>query len=209
MPISDKLAYGMGHRDQGPNKILAQEIADSEDRSALEELKTLVLSQAHKRFRMDATLTVAYLGELKPSMLTDSADFLLGILDDPIDRVGWGSMIALSHITSSVPDKMYAELPTILDAMDAGGIVGRDHGYRILIDLYTVKKYRSDIFYIVLEQIQKSPSNQLGQYTERLIAVIKKENKKELISALEERRAELTNEHHIKRLTKNLKKLYT
>ena len=208
MPISDKLSYGMGQRDQGPNKILAQEIADSEDRNAVKELKVLVTSQVYKRLRMDATLTLAYIGELRPEMLIDSVDFLLGILDDPIDRVGWGSMIALSHISSIATEKMYSELPRILDAMDAGGIVGRDHGYRILIDLYTVEKYRADLFYVLLEQIQKSPPNQLGQYTERLMVVLKKENTKELISALEERRTELTNEHHLKRLTKNLKKLY-
>ncbi|MEP1093997.1 MAG: hypothetical protein ABJG78_02745 [Cyclobacteriaceae bacterium] len=209
MPISDKLAYSRSHRDQGPNKILAQEIVDSEDVDALRELKSIVLSGAHKRLRMDAALTIAYVGELKPAMLINFVDFLLDRLNDPIDRVGWGSMIALSYISPQQPSKMYTNLPVILDAMDTGGIVGRDHGYRILIDLYSVEKYSVDMFFIILEQIQKSPSNQLGQYTERLMSALNERDKPELISALEDRRGELTNEHHIKRLTKNLKKLYS
>jgi len=209
MPISDKLAYAMGHRDQGPNKILAQKIADSEDVGALKELKALVLSDADKRLRMDAALAIAYVGESKPEMLVDFVDFVLEMLNDPIDRVGWGSMIALSYISPLQPSKMYENLPDILDAMDNGGIVGRDHGYRVLIDLYSVEKYREDLFFIILEQIQKSPPNQLGQYTERLMSIINEKDKPELILALEDRRNELTNEHHIKRLTKNLKKLYS
>ncbi|MEP5613025.1 MAG: hypothetical protein ABJP45_12290 [Cyclobacteriaceae bacterium] len=208
MPVCDKLAYALGHRDQGPNKTLAQEIVDSEDLGAMKELETLVLSDAHKRLRMDAALTMAYVGELNPEMLVSFVDFLLARLNDPVDRVGWGSMIALSYTVPLVQKKMYDNLPTILDAMDIGGIVGRDHGYRILITLYGVEKYREDVFFIVLEQIQKSPPNQLGQYTERLMSVITDNDVPELISALEERRDELTNEHHIKRLTKNLKKLY-
>lgn len=208
MSISEKLAYSLGRKDQEPNKLLAQEIADNEDEKQLIELIDFIKSNPHRRLQMDAALTVAYVGDLKPKMLIPHVPFLLEKLSDPIDRVAWGSMIALSHVSPLVIDEMYDNLTTILDAMDMGSIVGRDHGYQILVNLYTVDQYASDMLYILLEQIRKAPPNQLGQYTERLAEVIQTEDKQKLIDALEERRLELSNEHHLKRLTKNLKKLY-
>ncbi len=208
MSISDKLAYSQGRKDQVPNKLLAQEITSAEDSERLIELIKFIESKPHRRLQMDAALTVAYVGDLLPKMLIPHVDFLIRKLKDPIDRVSWGSMIALSHVSPLVIDQMYENLPEILDAMDMGSIVGRDHGYQILVNLYVVDQYSSDMLFILLEQIRKAPSNQLGQYTERLLGVIKPEDKLELIAALEERRLDLTNEYHLKRLTKNLKKLY-
>ncbi len=208
MSISDQLAYSQGRKDQEPNKILAQGIADIEDTKRLIELITFIESKPHRRLQMDAALTVAYVGELNPEMLIPHVDFLIEKLKDTIDRVAWGSMIALSHISPLVLDQMYKHLPELLDAMDMGSIVGRDHGFKILVNLYREERYSSDMLFILLEQIRKAPSNQLGQYAERLIEVIKDEHKSELITVLEERGQDLTNEYHLKRLTKNLKKLY-
>ena len=208
MSISDHLAYSQGRKDQIPNKLLAQEITSTEDSERLVELIQFIESKPHRRLQMDATLTVAYVGDLLPKMLVPHIDFLIEKLKDPIDRVAWGSMIALSHVSPLVIDQMYEHLPEILDAMDMGSIVGRDHGYQVLVNLYKEDRYASDMLFILLEQIRKAPSNQLGQYTERLMEVIKQGDKPELIMALEERRLDLTNEYHLKRLTKNLKKLY-
>lgn len=208
MSISDKLAYSLGRKDQVPNKLLAQEITDAEDSERLNDLIEFIESKPHRRLQMDATLTIAYVGDLLPKMLKPHVGFLIKKLQDPIDRVSWGSMIALSHVSSHVVDQMYENLPAILDAMDMGSIVGRDYGYRILVNLYTVDRYSSDLLFILLEQIRKAPSNQLGQYTERLLPVVRPEDRSELVTALEDRRLDLTNEYHLRRLTKNLKKLY-
>ncbi len=208
MAISDHLAYSQGRKDQIPNKLLAQEITSTGDSERLIELIQFIESKPHRRLQMDAALTVAYVGDLLPKMLIPHVDFLIEKLKDPIDRVAWGSMIALSHVSPLVIDQMYERLPEILDAMDMGSIVGRDHGYQVLVNLYKEDRYVSDMIFILLEQIRKAPSNQLGQYTERLMKVIRDEDRPELVTALEERRLELTNEYHLKRLTKNLKKLY-
>ena len=54
----------------------------------------------------------------------------------------------------------------------------------------------------------KAPPNQLGQYTENLIAVLDRSHKEQLLTVLEDRKLELVNPHHQKRLSKNLEKLY-
>ena len=207
MPISEKLAYSQKRKDQLPNKETARIVLDAEDRSAIQELCKLIDSDFPKRLKMDATLTLAYIAEEKPELLKSHTDFLIDKLQDPIERVGWGSMIALSHMSSQASGKLYDQLPAILDAMDRDSIVGRDHGFRILVSLYVIDSYQEDLHFIILEQLRKVRPNQLGQYTERYMGVIKPHHKKDLIAVLEEDRSDL-NEYHIKRLAKNLKKLY-
>lgn len=207
MPVADKLSYSLGRKDQVANKVLAGKILESEDGSLLNELVELFHSDMHRRLQMDAMLTIAYVGEGNPEMLVPHVDFLLSKLFDKIDRVAWGSMIALSKVSLLVLEKMYEKLSTILNVMDTKSIVGRDHGYRILINLYCQPKYAADLLFIILEQIRKAPPNQLGQYTERLVEVVQAPHLEELSKVLQERRGELINEHHLSRLDKSLAKV--
>ena len=208
MPIQDQLAYSLGRKDQAPNKSLAKKIADSEDELRLSELIQFFDSKPHKELQKDCSLTLAWIAERNPKMIAPYVDYLMDKLNDPINRVIWGSMIALSSIAHLTQDQLYQALPAILDAMDKGTVVTRDHGYRILIVLYQNNKYQEDVFLLVLEQIAKAPSNQLGQYTENLIAVLDRSHKEQLLTVLEDRKLELVNPHHQKRLSKNLEKLY-
>lgn len=208
MPISDKLSYSLGRKDQAANKKLAQEIVDAQDTCSLNEIVDLFHPNSPRRLQMDAILTIAKIGEREPEMLVPYVHFLILKLSDKIDRVAWGSMIALSHVSPLVADEMFTELPAILDGMARSSVVGRDYGFRILVKVYQIRRYRDDVFCIILEQLRMAPSNQVGQYTECLLSVIEPVDIEKTITVLEEKRKELEDKHHIKRLDKNLKKLY-
>ena len=208
MSIKNRLSYALGRRDQGPNKLLAQEIVAELDESKVEELIALFDSKPHVAIQKDCSLTLAWIAERKPEVIAPYVDYFLNKLNDPINRVIWGSMISLTAIAHFEQDKLFEKLPVILDAMDVGTVVTRDHGFRILITLYQNQKYQDDTFPLILEQIRKAPSNQLGQYTERLIEVMSSKHTSHLVSILEARFDDVENPHHRKRLEKNLKKLY-
>lgn len=207
MSIKDKLSYAVGRRDQEPNRLLAEAIVAENDRDKIKELITLFDSKPHVEIQKDCSLTLAWIAESKPEMIAPYVDYFLGKLNDPINRVIWGSMMSLTAIAPFEQDKLYNNLPLILDAMDAGTVVTRDHGYRILVTLYQNRKYQEGVFILILEQLGKAPSNQLGQYTERLIEILNLRHKTDLVSILEGRFEDVDNPHHIKRLQKNLKKL--
>ena len=198
----------MGHRDQGPNKFLAEQIVNEGGLGRFQELVDFFRTNPDKDLKKDCIMTMAWVGERSPEMLVPYIDLLLRNFDSDIPRVSWGSMIALAFAAHLVTDKLFDELPKIIDAMDVGTPLPRDHGYRILMTLYQNKKYQEDIFFIALEQIQKAPSNQVGQYAEKLIKVLNPMHKDELLAVLEEKNNELSNEYHIRRLSKNIKKLY-
>lgn len=208
MPIQDHLSYSLGLKTQEGNKALAKIIADTSDHDRLDKLLQFIETKPHERLQMDAMLTVAYIAEMNPEMVVGKVNFLIDKLTDSINRVVFAGMIALAHISHLIPEKLYDCLPQILDAMKVGTVVTKDHGFRILINLYKIEQFTSDMLFIISDQLLLAPHNQLGQYTERMIEVVKLEHKKKLISILEGLREELQSDFHLKRMNKNLKKLY-
>ena len=208
MPIQDQLSYALDRNDQKPNKLVARQIVDAGDHKEIKELVDFIEIRPEQRAQSDAMLTLAYVGELSPGLLAGQEDFFIGQLNSPINRVIYGSMIALAHIAHLQKEKLFDALPKIIDAMDAGTVVTRDYGFRIMVILYADNRFQEDMFLLVSEQLMKAPSTQLGQYTERLIDVLSKSHLNSLIETLKERRGDISNEYHIKRLNKNLEKLY-
>ncbi|MEM9341220.1 MAG: hypothetical protein AAGA66_20995 [Bacteroidota bacterium] len=208
MPIHHRLASCQGRRDQALNRQLALEIASSQDEGMLQELLLLFDTATEKRLLMEAILTIAYISEINPQLVASKVDFLIHQLNHQVSRVRWGSMMALSHLVTLHPEQIFQHVPEILTCMEKGSVVGRDYGFRILVTLYTYDHYAEDLFLIILEQLSGAPSNQLGQYTERLTFVLRGRHQPELIRVLEHLRGDLENEHHLRRLDKNLKKLY-
>ena len=142
MPIQDQLAHSLDRRDQGPNKALAERIVNEGSAEQLQELEDFFLTQPQK----DCILTMAWVGEQSPELLIPHIDLLIENFNSKIPRVVWGSMIALAFSAHLVPDKIYDALPKILDAMDAGTPVTRDHGYRMLMILYQTESTRKIFF---------------------------------------------------------------
>ena len=208
MPIQNQLAYALKRKDQEPNKMVARQIVDADGQQGVKQLIEFIESKPTKRAQMDAMLALAYVSEIKPALLTPHTAFLISRLNDPINRVIWGSMITLTHMAHLVKEEIFEALPKLIDAMDAGTVVTRDYGFRIMVNLYEDTNLQEDMFLLIQEQLMKAPSNQLGQYAERLMEVLNKKHLKPLIDTLEERRNDVSNEYHIKRLNKNLKKLY-
>ncbi len=207
MSIKEKLSYVKGRGDQGPNKQLAQEIVEKEGHDSIRELIALFDTKPHVAIQKDCSLTLAWIAKTNPQMMVHYTDYFLNKLGNPVNRVIWGSMITLTAIAPFQQEKLFENLPDILHAMDTGTVVTRDHGYRILITLYQNQTYQKDVFTLILEQLTKAPSNQLGQYAERLIDVLNLSHKPELMTLLESRFEDIENEHHVRRLEKNLKKL--
>jgi hypothetical protein len=83
----------------------------------------------------------------------------------------WGAMHALSAISNVKPDLLVKNITTILDAMDHGSVITRDHGIFILCRIASLKKYHDDCMELLLEQLQKAPVNQFPMYAERTAKV--------------------------------------
>jgi hypothetical protein len=204
MSIFPKLATSLGRRDEVPNQELAAEIARDEDAAAVGELAAN-LGNKNKDIRHDCIKALYEIGYLKARLIADLQEHFLSLLDSKDNRMQWGAMIALGCIAGERPAEIFASLGKIIDAADKGTVITRDHCVRILTSLSAHEKYADKTFPLVLEQIIKSPVNQLPRYAEIALAAVNVGNKDRFIKALVGRLDDIERESGRKRVEKVIK----
>ncbi len=206
MNVLDKLATTLGQKDEAPNLALAREIATTADKKAV---ATLVenLSNKNKNIQSDCIKVLYEIGVVAPGLIADYSDNFLVLLNHKNNRLQWGAMTALHAIASVKPDKIYNNLPMILDAADKGSVITKDNAVNILITLAANPKYAEDAFALLLEQLQISPPNQLPMYAERALPIIDDKNKNAFAKVLSTRLPDIEKESKRKRVEKVMKKI--
>jgi hypothetical protein len=189
MPASivDQLSHSLGRRDEGPNIALARKICLRSDVKAIRELIQLI-QHAAAPIAYDAIKVLYTVGEQKPELLVPYARHFVKALQHSDNRINWGAMTALSMINKSKPDIVAKHLPVIVDAMDKGSVITRDHGIYILANLAALQKYHVAAMELLLEQIEKAPVNQVPMYAEKMAGVITLPYRKRLEKILHTRK---------------------
>ncbi len=204
--IKDQLANALGRKDEAPNIALAEKISKKADKKAIGELIAL-MNDKSTPVRHDAIKVLYEIGERKPELITGYAEDFLKLLDHKDNWMKWGAMTVLSVISKINPEYLAKHLSKILDAMDQGSVITRDHGIFILSNISSIKKYHEDCMELFLEQIQKAPVNQVPMYAEKMTEVISPAYIKKLEKILRSRHDVMEIPSKEKRIEKLLKKL--
>jgi len=200
MTIIDRLSSSLKRRDEIPNQELAKEIVENNDHEAIKEL---IKNLNNKREVQNDCIKVLYeIGYQKPHLITGYYKNFVLLLKSKNNRLQWGAMTALDTITRKCPEQIYSELNEILQAADKGSVITKDHAINILIHLCTINKYREQTFTLLLDQLGKSPVNQLPMYAERVLTIIDKKNGSSFISVLTDRLDDIEKETKRKRVKK-------
>ncbi|WP_136468250.1 hypothetical protein [Flagellimonas onchidii] len=207
MSVLDKLASSLNRQDEIPNQELAKEIVSAQDKTAV---AVLVENLTNKKAVQNDCIKVLYeIGEQAPKLISDHIHEFIAQLSSKNNRLQWGAMTTLGTITGERPEEVYAALPTILSAADKGSVITKDQAINILIKLCSVKTYSDDAFHLLIEQLLRSPTNQLPMYAERAIPVINGNNKAVFIKTLKSRLGDIEKETKRKRVEKVIKKFST
>ena len=205
MSIIPKLASSLDRRDELPNQELAKQIATKKDKKAVQELIEN-LNNKSKDIQNDCIKVLYEIGEINPSLVSDYAKEFIALLNNKNNRLQWGAMTALGTITTERPKEIYAALPTILLASDKGSVITTDHAVNILIKLCLIKDYSTNAFPLLIEQLLKSPTNQLPMYAERSIPIVNDKNKTLFVETLISRLEDIDKETKRKRVEKVIRK---
>jgi hypothetical protein len=116
-------------------------------------------------------------------------------------------MIALSSISSVIPETIYNELPTIANAIDNGSVITKDAGVALLANLMSVASQRADVLPVLLNELTICPPKQLPQYAEKTIIAVDEKNKQDYLMLLNERLPELGKDSQIKRVQKVIREI--
>ena len=171
MPIIEQLAHAMGRRDEIPNIDLAEKISKQNDKQAVLDLVNC-LQHKTAAVRSDAIKVLYEIGKRKPEMIRGHYNDFLKALAHKDNRMKWGAMSTLSCISNTYPELLAKDLTTIVNAMEVGSVITRDHGMYILANVGKIKKHHADCMELMLEQIEKAPVNQVPMYAENLAEVI-------------------------------------
>jgi len=205
MSVIDKLASSLNRRDEIPNQELAKEIVLTKDQKAIKEL---IQNLSGKRAIQNDCIKVLYeIGEKEPKLIADYINKFVSLLGNKNNRLQWGAMTALGTITHERPKEIYAELPNILATVDKGSVITRDHAVNILIALCSSEEYRESSFVLLIEQLLKSPTNQLPMYAEKSMSIVNDNNKTLFIEALTSRLGDIEKETKRKRVEKVIRKV--
>jgi len=204
MTVLNKLASSYNRRDEVPNQELANEIVLAKDKKAIKEL---IENLNNKKAIQNDCIKVLYeIGEQEPKLIADYFSEFVAQLDSKNNRLQWGIMTALGTITNERPKEIYTALPTILEVADKGSVITKDHAVNILIKLCLVEKYSNDAFILLIEQLLKSPTNQLPMYAERAIPIVNDKNKTLFVKTLLSRLDDIEKDTKRKRVEKVIKK---
>lgn len=205
MSVIPQLAHSMGRRDDVPNQELAMNIARKNDKPAVKELVEN-LQHRSKDIQHDCIKVLYEIGLSLPAMIIDYLPVFLSLLQSKNNRMQWGAMIAIDHLTHHNPEAVYHALPQIIDAADKGSVITRDHAVFILIKLHKVKKYAADVFELLADQLSNCPANQLPMYAERAMPVIDRNNQATFRRIMLVRLTEMPTERKRNRLEKLARK---
>jgi len=186
MTILDKLASSLNRRDEVPNQQLAMQIVDGNDEKAVKEL-VRNLRNRDREIQSDCIKVLYEVGERKPDLIAEYAGEFSSLLDSDNNRLVWGGMAALDQIALANPKTIYGMLPKIVGSAETGSVITRDHAVGILIKLASLAQYRETVTPLLIEQLKRSPTNQLPMYSENLVPIVTEKNRAAFVRTLTSR----------------------
>lgn len=204
MSLSEQLATPQGDKSQLPNKELARKIVLAQDQEAVKEILEILNTSAGLDLIGDALKVLEVIGETDSKLAASAYVPIKKYLTHSSNKIQWRAMSALSNIAAHYTKELFLDLPQILKIMEDGTVITRDHGIKILLELYKQTEFQAEIAPLLLEQVLGAPDNQLGQYAEKWFKIISHEHIPQLITTLESRQPELEKPSHQKRLSKIL-----
>jgi hypothetical protein len=205
--ILDQLASAASQKKQDLNINLAQKIAEEGNTAAVTELID-GLKHKTKAIRHDCIKALYEIGEIDAGLISPHVNVFLNLLDEKDNRMQWGAMTALSSMAALVPAPLYKSLNKIIDTSNAGSVITKDHGVRILVRLSEQKAaYKEQTLPLLLEQLLQSPVNQAPSYAEQILPIMDEVHKNQFRKIVQTRIDDTEQESKRKRLEKVLRKI--
>jgi hypothetical protein len=205
MSVLQKLAGPLGRDDERPNVELAEALAASGDKAAIDELVE-ALTSAPVAVQNDAIKVLYEIGALKPELVAPHANAFLKLLGSRNNRNVWGALQALDSIAGVAPKVLEANLEAILAAADKGSVIAKDKAISILAQL-AAAGFAAKALPVLLESLQGAAPNQFPMYAEIAAPVIDATHKSAFRKILESRLGRIDAPAKRARVEKVLKKL--
>ncbi|MEO8590578.1 MAG: hypothetical protein ABI432_14475 [Flavobacteriales bacterium] len=205
MSVTSLLASALGHDDEKPNIALAEKIVAEKNAAGVRELVDL-LSGKNKALKSDAIKTLYEVGERAPEMIAPFIASFKNLLTSPDNRMVWGAMCAIDAIAGVKPEAVYMLLPQIMQAVDKGSVITRDHAMKAMVKLAAHERFARSTVPLLLEHLRTAPVNQLPMYAELVGPVVRGKDATLFVTILEQRLVDVPQPPKRKRIERAIKR---
>jgi hypothetical protein len=206
MSVVAQLATSLGRADEQPNIALAEAIAAEKNTNGIRQLVEL-LNTKDKALKSDAVKTLYEVGARAPELIAPFVAQFKNLLTSPDNRLVWGAMCAIDSITTVKPEAVYMMLPQIMQAVDKGSVITRDHAVKAMVKLAAQERFAKTTMPLLLEQLRTCPVNQLPMYSELVAEIAKNKAAQDVAAVLQQRLVHVEQDSKRKRIEKVLKRL--
>ena len=192
MSVINNIAYYQNRRDEVPNQELAQQLAESRDKTGIQEIAENLWSK-NKNVRSDCLKVLYEIGYRDPHLVADYVDDFLKLLREKDNRMVWGGMIALATIADLRPHEIWGHIDDIIAAIDNGSVITVVWGVKTLAKVAAADEiYHLKLFPILLAQLHTCLPRDVPLHAENMLCAVDKTVSTPFLSALENRKPELT-----------------
>ncbi|HJS29833.1 MAG TPA: hypothetical protein VJ768_09435 [Anaerolineales bacterium] len=190
--VLQRISTNQGRRDETPNLELARDLAGARDRAGIAEIAAN-LSNEKEGVRNDCIKVLYEIGTIDPELIAEYAPDFLRLLQDRNNRMVWGGMTALSASAPLQAGLLCQHFDEITRAIEAGSVITRDHGVRVLASLAaSEEKCSQAAFAYLLETLQTCRPKDVPQFAEFALRRVNTKNGGEFVGVLEKRLTQLS-----------------
>jgi hypothetical protein len=187
MSVLNRIAAAQGRRDEAPNRELARDLAEREDRAGIREL-VANLHHTDQDVRSDCVKTLYEVGYLRPDLIAGYAGEFLRLLRDRHNRMVWGAMLALSPIAALRADELYLHRQRIQDAMAEGSVITVDNGVKVLATVAAADDtYRAELLPYLFHHLQTCRPKDVPQHSEAILQAVDAAHADAFVAVLDRR----------------------
>ncbi|MBI9067592.1 MAG: hypothetical protein JEZ09_09895 [Salinivirgaceae bacterium] len=189
----NKIAYNRNIRNETPNKELAKELADTNNREGIREISEYLYDK-NKSISSDCLSVLYTIGYSEPNLIQDYIDDFLKLLESKNNRMVWGSMIALSTIAQLKSDYLFAKMNLIFQTMKKGTLITEVWGIKTVVNLSIVnREYKNKLLPVLFDYLEKCRPIDFATRIETILPVIESPSENEILDRiLEIKSAELS-----------------
>ena len=201
-----KIAYYRNIRNETPNKELAKELADTNNKEGIKEISEYLYDK-NKSVSSDCLSILYTIGYSKPELIHEYTDDFLKLLESKINRMVWGSMIALSTIAQLESDYLFNRIDLILRTIKEGTLITEVWGIKTLVNLSKVNiEYKNKLLPILFEYLEKCRPIDFATRIETILPIINSSDENEILDRIIKIKSTELNDSQTKKLRTILNK---
>ena len=187
----NQIASALHRNDETPNVQLAERLVASQDSEGISKIISgLTMGKATAN---DCIKVLYEIGERNPALIVPHAGKLIDLLKSKDNRLVWGAMTAIAHITTLCPETIFERWEDIVSAFETGSVITVDNSISVFAGLCKANRgYEKTVLPVLMNHFAHCRAKEIPQHFERAAVCVTPGNAKQFLAVIRGRYDEMT-----------------